>query len=157
MTEYQILSKCLNEHCISDHSNRVFIREQPGEYDLERWSSKARVCAKLQCPVSVVHEFFDNYNSSSNFENLFNVKCDSSLKDNSVWHEECKIAYEAEIGYLDIGPVFTCSRVYTIEDNHLMYVSAWFDPKAAHSGFYYYRGFNLETLEFVSKYICTIS
>ena len=158
MNDYQILSKCLDDHCISDKSELIYVCKQVLQFDAERMGSRASVGVKLKCPVLLLHKFFDEYDSSGDFEDDFEVRCKSELKDRAKWRAECEKAYfsDKELGrYSGIGPVFECSKVYSFEDHHLIFVSAWYDPKMGFSGFYYYQG--VEELEFKAKHLCTVS
>ena len=160
MNEYEILSRCLNDHCVSDRSDKVFICEDVYEFNEGRMGSKAGVGAKLRCPVSLLHKFWNEYDSSVNFSNKFNVKCSSELKTRDFWLEECEKAFESkeEFGRFNgIGPVFECSKVYSYQEHHLMFISAWYDPCMGFSGFYYYTGIELKDLNFRSKYLCSVS
>ena len=160
MTEYQILSKCLDDHCISDTSELVYICKQVLKFDVGRMGSKARVGVKLKCPVPLLNKFFDEYDHKDDFDDCFDVRCESALKEKSEWHTQYQKAYESDqefAKYKDIGPVFECSRVYSLGGHHIVFVSAWYDPKMGFSGFYYYTGECYGDLEFQNKHLCSIS
>jgi len=160
MTSYQVLSKCLDDHCISDRSDLVYVCKQVHPFNADRMGSRARVGVKLKCPVPLLNKFFDEYDSAIDFDDRFEVQCQSKLKDREEWRFQCENAYasDQEFGKFNgIGPVFECSKVYSYEDHHLVFVSAWYDPKMGFSGFYYYQGSCSDTLSFKAKHLCSVS
>ncbi len=160
MIEYEILSRCLDDHCVSEKSDVVFICEQAYQFNENRMGSRSRAGVKLKCPVPLINKFWEEYDSSEVFTNNFRLKCQSNLKSKYLWHNECEKAYSSDIEFgkfAGIGPVFECSRVYSHEGHHIMFVSAWYDPKMGFAGFFYYQDIGSDDLEFKSKYICSVS